>query len=68
MQRKDHGGPGGWLINPNENLLQVYLPNQLPRPHQKATRSPYISPNLSSAAPVTRQFCHSGLISAPMRW
>lgn len=26
----NHGGLGGWLIDPNENLVQVYLPNQLP--------------------------------------
>jgi Uma2 family endonuclease len=26
----NHGGLGGWLIDPSENLVQVYLPNQLP--------------------------------------
>ncbi|PZV06403.1 MAG: hypothetical protein DCF32_09915 [Leptolyngbya sp.] len=26
----NHGGVGGWLIDPNENLVQVYLPDQLP--------------------------------------
>lgn len=26
----NHSGLGGWLIDPNENLVQVYLPNQLP--------------------------------------
>lgn len=26
----NHGGLGGWLIDPNKNLVQVYLPNQLP--------------------------------------
>lgn len=26
----NHGSLGGWLIDPNENLVQVYLPNQLP--------------------------------------
>lgn len=26
----NHGGLGGWLIDPNENLVQVFLPNQLP--------------------------------------
>ena len=26
----NHGGLGGWLIDPNESLVQVYLPNQLP--------------------------------------
>ena len=26
----NHGGLGGWLIDPNENLVQVYRPDQLP--------------------------------------
>jgi Uma2 family endonuclease len=26
----NHGGLGGWLIDPNENLVQIYLPDQLP--------------------------------------
>ncbi|QQE63662.1 hypothetical protein GFS31_03310 [Leptolyngbya sp. BL0902] len=26
----NHGGLGGWLIDPSENLVQVFLPNQHP--------------------------------------
>jgi Uma2 family endonuclease len=26
----NHGGLGGWLIDPSENLVQVYRPDQLP--------------------------------------
>lgn len=32
----NHGGMGGWLIDPNENLVQVYLPDQLPASLEEA--------------------------------
>ncbi|PSR16001.1 hypothetical protein C8255_20130 [filamentous cyanobacterium CCP3] len=32
----NHGGLGGWLIDPNENLVQVYLPDQLPASLEEA--------------------------------
>jgi Uma2 family endonuclease len=32
-------GLGGWLIDPNENLVQVYLPDQLPAPLKRQKMS-----------------------------
>ncbi|WP_035986335.1 Uma2 family endonuclease [Leptolyngbya sp. KIOST-1] len=45
----NHGGLGGWLIDPDENLVQLYLPDRLPASLEEAENQltmPDLAPTL----------------------